>query len=116
MVLRGLLNLVVEGKCSLCGRSTAEEFCLDCQRQVQRCQLHHTHEAELEQPSVFAWGHYSGGLKRAIAALKYENQPQLARPLGHWLAHTWLSGESFSQAFNRCAHSLACQQAETTGI
>jgi len=27
-----------------------------------------------------------GGKKQTITALKYENQPQLARPLGHWLA------------------------------
>jgi ComF family protein len=33
---------------------------------------------------------YGGALKRAIATLKYENQPRLARPLGHWLAQAWL--------------------------
>jgi ComF family protein len=39
---------------------------------------------------VFVWGAYSGILKQAIAALKYENQPQLARSLGHWLGQAWL--------------------------
>jgi ComF family protein len=39
---------------------------------------------------VFVWGNYSGVLKRAIATLKYDNQPQLARPLGHWLGQAWL--------------------------
>jgi len=40
---------------------------------------------------VFSWGSYGGALKRAIAALKYDNQPQLARPLGQWLAQAWRS-------------------------
>lgn len=30
-------------------------------------------------------------MKRAIAVLKYENHPQLARPLGHWLAQAWVN-------------------------
>ena len=38
---------------------------------------------------MFAWGCYRGGLRRAIAAFKYENQPQLARPLAGWLADAW---------------------------
>ncbi|HEY9615854.1 MAG TPA: ComF family protein, partial [Microcoleaceae cyanobacterium] len=32
-----------------------------------------------------------GSLKRAIAALKYDNHPELARPLGHWLAQVWFT-------------------------
>ncbi len=40
---------------------------------------------------IFSWGSYGGALKRAIAALKYNNQPQLARPLGQWLAQAWRS-------------------------
>lgn len=40
---------------------------------------------------MFAWGRYGGALKQAIAALKYNNHPQLARPLGHWLGQAWLS-------------------------
>jgi ComF family protein len=38
-----------------------------------------------------AWGRYEGALKRAIAALKYNNAPQLARPLGQALAQVWLA-------------------------
>jgi ComF family protein len=33
---------------------------------------------------------YGGSLKRAIAAMKYENQPQIARLLGQWLGEAWL--------------------------
>ncbi len=39
---------------------------------------------------ILAWGNYGGALKRAIASLKYEQQPQIARPLGHELAKAWL--------------------------
>jgi ComF family protein len=94
--LRSLLDLVFESACPLCQRSTEGVFCLDCQRQIQRCQLPPGREWQAGQwqagqPEVFAWGSYSGALKRAIAALKYENHPSSARPLGHWLAQAWLA-------------------------
>ena len=47
---------------------------------------------------MFVWGSYGGVLKRAIAALKYDNHPHLARPLGHWLAQTWLKSPVGTQA------------------
>ncbi|WP_228035684.1 ComF family protein [Oculatella sp. LEGE 06141] len=63
---------------------------MDCQRQVQRCQLHHFQPSERGSLPLLAWGGYEGALKRSLAALKYNNSPQLARPLGHWLAQAWL--------------------------
>ena len=86
---KGLLNIFFEPNCPLCQRSTSKEFCQDCTKQLQRCQLHQP--IQWQGPSVFAWGVYAGTLRRAIAALKYENQPQLARPLGDWLAQAWLN-------------------------
>lgn len=88
--IQGLLNLFLECRCPLCDRSTATEFCLDCTKQLQRCQLTHHNILDRQLP-VFVWGNYQGTLKRAIAALKYENQPQIARPLGVWLAKAWLN-------------------------
>lgn len=88
-----LLNLFLESKCPLCQRATSEEFCLDCTRQLKRCQLSHPSFLWQGQIPVFVWGIYGGILKRAIAALKYENQPQIARPLGHWLGQTWLNSQ-----------------------
>ncbi len=83
------LQLVIKSPCPLCQRPTSSAFCLDCQRQVQRCQL----AAPGWQPEtsipVFAWGSYQGALKQAIAALKYHHQPQLAVPLGTWMAALW---------------------------
>ncbi len=87
--IQGLLNLFLESRCPLCDRSTTTEFCLDCTRQLQKCQLSHPHQLEQQLP-IFAWGNYHGTLKRALCALKYENQPQIARPLGAWLAESWL--------------------------
>lgn len=91
--LQGLLNLFLESRCPLCDRSTDTEFCLDCTRQLQKCQLARANKLEQQKLPVFVWGNYQGTLKRAIAALKYENQPQIARPLGTWLAAAWLKSQ-----------------------
>ncbi len=93
--LQGLLNLFLQSNCSLCQRPTAQEFCTDCARQLQRCQLSHATSLGKEQLPVFAWGVYGGALKRAIAVMKYENQPQIARPLGQWLGQAWLHSEYY---------------------
>ncbi len=86
----GLLALFLQSKCPLCDRSAQVEVCDYCQRQLLRSQLHTPSQLWQGELPVFVWGSYSGMLKRAIAALKYENQPQLARPLGHWLGNAWL--------------------------
>lgn len=94
--LTSWLDLLLEANCPLCHRSTNQELCSDCQRQVQRCQLANQTEGWQASLPVFAWGTYGGALKRSIAALKYNNQPQLARLLGQWSAQAWLSA-SISQ-------------------
>ncbi|MBD2013918.1 ComF family protein [Microcoleus sp. FACHB-53] len=86
----GLLALFLQPKCPLCDRPAEGEFCTSCRRQLQRCQTTTPGECWKGELPVFVWGNYGGVLKRAIAALKYDNQPQLARPLGHWLAQAWL--------------------------
>ncbi|QZZ19949.1 ComF family protein [Leptothermofonsia sichuanensis E412] len=89
--LRELTGLVLKTCCPLCQRSANQAFCLDCSRRLHRCQLAPAAQWQPGTLPVFAWGSYSGSLKRAIACLKYENNPQLARPLAHWLAQSWLS-------------------------
>lgn len=89
-ILKSLLNLFLHINCPLCERSTPNEICSYC---VQQLQIHrHQNPSFLwKQPlPIFAWGVYSGALKRAIAATKYENQPQIARILGQWLGKAWL--------------------------
>ncbi|NJO81254.1 MAG: ComF family protein [Cyanobacteria bacterium RM1_2_2] len=88
--LSRLANLCLESACPLCQRSTAQALCLDCQRQLQHLRLSPSQQTWRSPLPIFAWGSYSGSLKRALTTLKYENQPQLARPLGDWLAQSWL--------------------------
>ncbi len=90
---QSLLNLFLESQCPLCQRPTPQEFCQDCTRQLQRCKLSNHQEFWQGELPVFVWGNYSGTLKRAIAALKYDNQPQIAKPLGQWLAQAWLNSQ-----------------------
>ncbi|OUL35563.1 alpha-L-fucosidase [Nostoc sp. T09] len=88
--LKGLLNLFLQSHCPLCQRSTTRELCEYCEKQLQKCHLQDPNILWKEPLPVFSWGVYGGSLKRAIAALKYENQPQIARPLGQWLGEAWL--------------------------
>lgn len=87
--LKGLLNLFLEYQCPLCQRSTPKDFCPDCQRQLLRCQIPKPEKFWRGELPIFPWGVYGGTLKRALVALKYEDQPQVAQPLGHWLADAW---------------------------
>jgi len=89
--LKGLLNLFLESNCPLCQRQTSQEFCQYCVKQLHSCHLAEPNSRWQESIPVFAWGMYSGSLKRAIAAMKYENHPQIARPLGQWLGEAWLN-------------------------
>jgi len=86
--LNPLLELFLQSNCPLCQRSTDQDLCQSCQQQIQRCQSHSPWSKET--PPVLAWGVYGGALKRSIAALKYANQPQIARLLGDQLGQTWL--------------------------
>jgi ComF family protein len=89
--IKGLLNLFLESNCPLCQRQTSQEFCQYCVKQLHSCHLVDPNSRWQESIPVFAWGMYSGSLKRAIAAMKYENHPQIARPLGQWLGEAWLN-------------------------
>jgi len=86
--LRDCLRLVLKLPCPICQRPTDRPTCPDCERQLHHCQFPRSVQ---RQPALFAWGGYQGALKRAIAALKYDNHPELARPLGHWMGTAWLA-------------------------
>ena len=89
-IFQNLLNLFLKSDCPLCQRHTSRELCPYCIKQIQSC--HQENPAYLwKQPlPIFAWGNYGGVVKRAIAALKYENQPQIGYILGQWLGESWL--------------------------
>lgn len=97
--LQPWLNLFLEAHCPLCQRSTAAVFCQDCQRQLQGCRFPQSAQTWQGELPVLAWGRYEGKLKRALAGLKYDQQPQIAQPLGEWLAQTWLSASESSEQF-----------------
>jgi ComF family protein len=94
-IFQPLLNLWFKSSCPLCQRPTISDFCPYCQKQLQDCQFPEGGHLSGAVP-IFVWGQYSGPMKRAIAAMKYENRPDLARPLGHWLAESWLSYSEFT--------------------
>lgn len=94
----GLFALFLKSNCPLCDRPAEVELCEYCQRQLLRCQLKNPSNFWQGQLPVFIWGTYDGVLKRAIAALKYDNQPQLAHLLGHYVGRAWLKSPSATRA------------------
>lgn len=95
-VFQGFLNLFMKSNCPLCDRPAEAALCQYCQRQLQQCQFAKP-EQFWQNERVFVWGAYGGKLKRAIAAMKYENHPELAKPLGYWLGETWLKSPISAQ-------------------
>ncbi|MBD2197570.1 MULTISPECIES: ComF family protein [Calothrix] len=89
-LIKELLNLFLQPHCPLCQRSTSRHLCEYCERQLQQCRIQDPQRFWQQPIPVFSWGVYGGALKRAIAVMKYENQPQIAKPLGQWLGETWL--------------------------
>lgn len=88
--LKPLWSLLVKIECPLCQRATTQSFCPDCLKQLMKCQRIDATQSWCGEQPFFAWGNYDGALKRAIAALKYQNQPQLAQVLGHYMGQAWL--------------------------
>lgn len=87
---QGLLDLFLQSQCPLCQRPTSTNFCVYCEKQLQRCQIAQPEKFWGNDFPVFPWGTYSGSLKRALSSLKYDKQPKIAQPLGFWLGETWL--------------------------
>jgi ComF family protein len=89
---RNGFDLFLAQPCPTCDRPPQSHkiFCLACDRQLQTCRLTQPAAEWQGEVPVFAWGAYRGGLKRSLAALKYNNQPKIATQLGQWLAQAWL--------------------------
>ncbi len=90
-ILIPVLNIFLKPNCPLCQRPGEREFCKYCERQIWGCQFPNKGQIFSGEIPVFVWGEYKDSLKRAIAAMKYNDNPQIARPLGHWLADGWLA-------------------------
>ncbi len=89
-MFKQLRSVFLESRCPLCARTTAETICTYCQRKLKSHQLNQWDDLWRGDLPVFAWGKYDGQLKRAIAILKYNNQPEIGRILGQWLGKAWL--------------------------
>ncbi|MEL6162711.1 MAG: ComF family protein [Cyanobacteria bacterium J06628_3] len=97
-IWKSFLNLFLQSNCPLCQRPASQEFCEYCHKQLQKCRLSNSNRNNHDVP-VIAWGAYGGAMKRAIAAMKYENHPEIARPLGEWLGEVWLQNYGTEESF-----------------
>lgn len=86
---KSLSSLLIAPTCPLCDRPSRQLFCHDCDRQLRACAFDRPAADWRGDLPIFAWGKYEGSLKRAIAQLKYNGQPQIAQPLGFWLGEAW---------------------------
>ncbi|MEB3281798.1 MAG: ComF family protein [Lyngbya sp.] len=92
---KSFLNLFFKPNCPLCDRPSDTQLCPYCQRQIFRCQFPPEKKFSKEVP-LYVWGQYKGTLKQAIVAMKYNNHPEIAEPLGYWLAEGWLNSSNFN--------------------
>ncbi len=88
-MFKNILSIFLQEDCPLCERSTSEEICSYCQKQLKSCELKNSKKFWRGDLPVFVWGAYDGKLKQAIAALKYNKHPQIGEILGFWLAESW---------------------------
>jgi ComF family protein len=90
MLIKNFFNFFLQSNCPICQRTTSNELCPNCTKQLQKCQLNDTCILWKQPIPIYAWGAYNGILKRAIAVMKYENHPEIARLLGQYLGQQWL--------------------------
>lgn len=87
--------------CPLCSRSTTTSLCQDCRQQLYACERTYPFQDWQGDLPLMAWGSYEGVLKQAITNLKYQNQPQVAEPLGLWLGELWQRNQSQAVRFSQ---------------
>lgn len=93
-MLKQLLSVFLESRCTFCDRSTTQIFCTDCQAKLASHSFSpENHLIVSSDLTVFAWGKYDGQLKRAIALMKYEHKPEIGKLLGQLLADAWLESQ-----------------------
>jgi ComF family protein len=98
-IITNFLKLFLQSNCPLCQRPASQEFCEYCHKQLQKCALNDSNHGKDNSPPVIAWGAYGGTLKRAIATMKYDNHPEIARPFGEWLGEVWLQNYGSDRSF-----------------
>ena len=87
-----ITNSLWQANCPLCKRPSDRILCKDCDRQISAYQspdfLQKDYPITPEIP-LYSWGIYDGALKRAIAACKYENHPEIMEAIAEKIADTW---------------------------
>ncbi|MGB2927031.1 MAG: ComF family protein [Limnothrix sp.] len=83
------LSLFLQEKCPLCDRPAENVVCRDCDRQLKKCQFPNPKTNWQKPLPLFLWGRYDDALKRAIATMKFNNNPQLGMWLGQQLGEKW---------------------------
>ncbi|MBE9118805.1 ComF family protein [Lusitaniella coriacea LEGE 07157] len=99
-MLKGLLSLFLKSNCPLCDRASSEILCSSCTQQLQRERLKNPQHGWKGDIPLFAWAKYGERIKRAIAAAKYDNSPQLAECLGLYLGKAWVDSPLSTQFKN----------------
>ena len=99
-MFKSLISLFLESNCPLCERAGGDVICKHCLNRIKSCQLNHQYWQKQKDVPVFAWGKYEGELKRAIAALKYHNCPELGELMGLWLGRAWCDSLCYDRAKN----------------
>ena len=93
-MLKQLLSVFLESHCEFCQRTTVDTLCEYCFLRLASHQLSKCDRLKLYKlKSVFAWGRYDGQLKRAIALMKYQNQPEIGNLLGTQLGLAWIDSK-----------------------
>jgi ComF family protein len=90
-MLKQLLSVFLENKCSFCHRITSKAICPYCFNKLLNSQLLKRDRSFWRGDlPLFAWGGYDGELKRAIAKMKYNHYPEIGILLGELLGKAWL--------------------------
>ncbi|MEM6614119.1 MAG: ComF family protein [Cyanobacteria bacterium P01_C01_bin.72] len=95
-MFKQLLSVFLESRCQFCPRTNANvlgiSLCEHCYQKLSSHQLSTSDRHKLYQTqSIYAWGRYDGQLKRAIARMKYQNQPEIGSLLGAELGKAWIA-------------------------
>lgn len=110
--------------CPICNRPADLILCRDCDRQIAAHQspefLQKDHPINPHIP-LYSWGIYDGALKRAIAACKYENHPEIMQAIAIKIADQWQrspmpNNTKKKKKSSDRSHSPPCQQAQIQRI
>ena len=99
-----ITNSLWQANCPLCKRPADRILCKDCDRQIaayQAPEFFQKDEPISPEIPLYSWGVYDGALKRAIAACKYNNHPEIMEAIALKIADTWQRSGKSNQNFKK---------------